>query len=427
MTIQTATTSKSAAESWSKHARPILGGLLGSTGTYTTSEQASHLQFFDEHVAGCLGPEPVESKVKYLASPDLAGTRFEVSLNLSTRGKAKVRYNFDLMRDGAGPDPFGENNAREMLHRLCTATGADTKLMDHLMEALFLSQSETETLRNKIEASLHIPPAIIAFELEGSQQILKAYFGVIRKTVTGKSPVDITMNALRDIEPLGYDLSYNLDLLQEYLTTCQGKVNPIMVGIDCLDPKIHQGSRVKVYVHTQSKTFEAVRDVVTLGGRLSDESTLKKVDLLRSVWHLLLGEPDGVPDNEIDTWSKKERAPGTCFSGLFFSIDLAAGKRMPDIKTYVPTFQYAEDTDTAFRNTNAALKTLGHEWGQTGRFYEVTNSVLGQQKAHGQSCLCFSYTESKGVYLTSYFGMPIFNSGKASEYGTDSDAYKILD
>ncbi|KAI1205180.1 aromatic prenyltransferase [Annulohypoxylon truncatum] len=417
-----------AAEFWSKHARSTLGPMLSSTGTYTASDQASHLQFFDEHVASCLGSQPEEPKAEYYAHPDLAGTRFEVSLNLTTRGKAKVRYSFDLIRDGTGPDPFGEDNAGEMLRRLCSVTGGDGRLMERLMGAFFLSPSETVALSKKVQPHLQIPPAAIAFELEGSQQILKAYIPIIKKSALGKPPVDITLNALRGLETLGYDMSYNVDLLEEYLNSRPGKVNPVMVGIDCLDPTKNQGSRVKVYVVTESSTFATARDVITLGGRLNDESTLKGVKLLRSVWHLLLNEPKGIPDDEIDTWSKQQRAPGVFFSGLLFSIDLAAGKRMPHIKIYVPVFQYSEHPETPIRNTNAALKMLGHEWGQTGKFSEVINAVFGQQKAHRQSYVTYSYTESKGVYLTSYLGMPLFNREEISDkYKAGLEAYNILD
>ncbi|OTB18202.1 hypothetical protein K445DRAFT_55288 [Daldinia sp. EC12] len=408
-------------EFWSKHARSTLGPLLGLSGTYTTSDQGSHLQFFDEHIISCLGSQRIEPKVEYWASPDLAGTRFEVSLNLTTRGKAKVRLSFDLLRDGTGPDPFGENNARETLQRLCSATGGDPRLMDHLMEAFFLSPSETEALSKKVHPHMQIPPACIAFELEGHRQILKAYIPVLRKAALGRSAADITLNALRNLEPLGYDLSYNLDLLSEYLASRPGEANPIMIGIDCLDPKANQGSRVKVYVHRKTCTFATARDVITLGGRLSGEAILKKVAILRSIWHLLLNEPDGIPEDKIDTWSKQERAPGATFSGVLFSVDLAAGKKQPDIKIYVPVFQYAEHTETSFRNTNAVLKAVDHEWGQTGRFNEVATAVFGQQKVHGQSHLSYSYTESKGVYLTSYFSVPVFHREQITS------AYNILD
>ncbi|KAI0004447.1 aromatic prenyltransferase [Xylariaceae sp. FL0662B] len=343
----------SGGEFWSKHARSTLGPLLSLAGTYTASDQASHLRFFDEHVASYLGSQQIEPK----------------------------------------------NNAREVLHRLCVATGGDPRLMDHLMEAFFLSPVETVALRDKVRPHMQIPPACIAFELEGQRQILKAYIPVLRKAALGKSVVDITLNALRDLEPLGYDLSYNLDLLDD----CQGEADPMMIGIDCLDPRTNRGSRVKVYVHFKNCTVAVARDVITLGGRLSDEPTLKKVNLLRSIRHLLLNEPDGIPDDKIDTWSKQERAPGI----------------------YVPVFQYAERTETAFRNTNAVLKTVGHEWGQTGRFNEVAMAVFeqrsGRQKSHGQSHLSYSYTESKGVYLTAYFGIPGFHGERIT------DAYNILD
>ncbi|KAF3068359.1 7-dimethylallyltryptophan synthase [Daldinia childiae] len=361
---------------WSKHARSTLGPLLSLAGSYTASDQASHLRFFDEHVASCLGSQYVEPNVDYWTSPNLSGTRFEISHNLTTRGKAKVRFGFDLLRDETGPDPFGENNAREMLHRLCSAVGGDPMLMNHLMETFFLSPSETEALRDKFRPRMHIPPACVAFDLEGHRQILKAYFPVLKKATLGKSPMDTTLNALRDLEPLGYDISHNLDLIEEYLASCQVKVKPVMIGIDCLDPKTNQDSRLKIYAKFEACTFAVARDVITLGGRLSGEPTLKKVNLLRSIWHLLLNEPDGISDDKIDTLSKQDRSPGTSFSGLLFSIDLVPGMKMPDVKVYVPVFQYAERTDTTFLNTNAALKAVGHEWGQTGRFNEAATAVL---------------------------------------------------
>ncbi|KAI1452820.1 aromatic prenyltransferase [Annulohypoxylon moriforme] len=416
-----------AAEAWSKHAHSTLGLMLSSTGTYAASVQASYLQFFDEHVAARLRPAPVGPKVKYPESPDFVGIHFEVSLNLTARGEAKVRYNFDLKRDIAGPDSFGENSAREVLHYLCSATGGDPKLMDRLMDAFFLSESETAALRDKVPPLMHIPAATIGFELGRSQQTMKAYLPIIKKTIMGQSPVVLTNNALRDLEPLGYDLSHNATLLIEYLTSRQDKVMPIMFGIDCLDPKVHQGSRVKVYLKAESNTFAMARDVMTLGGRLSDETTVKKVDLLRSIWHLLYNEPNGIPDDEIDTWSKPMRTASSAFRGFLFSVDLAAGRKKPDIKTYVPVFQYAENNETVLRNTNAALKMLNHEWGQSGRYYEVNNAVFGQQNAHVMSYAAFSYSESKGMYLNSYFSMPILNAEKAYDFEVVADAGNIMD
>ncbi|OTA98390.1 hypothetical protein M426DRAFT_17453 [Hypoxylon sp. CI-4A] len=241
------------------------------------------------------------------------------------------------------------------------------------MQAFFLSPSETETLQDKVRPQMQIPPACIAFELEGQKQILKAYFPVVRKAATlGQSTVGITLSALRDLEPLGYDTSYNLDLHDD----CDGKATPIMVGIDCLNPKANQGSRVEVYIHSKTCTFAAARDIITLGGRLNGEFVLKKVVILQSIWHLLLNEPDSIPDNEIDYWTRKERAPGAVFSGVLFSVDLAAGEKIPDIKTYLPVFQYAKRIKTVFRNTNAVLNAVGHDWGRTGRFHEVAMDVL---------------------------------------------------
>jgi DMATS type aromatic prenyltransferase len=67
-----------------------------------------------------------------------------------------------------------------------------------------------------------------------------------------------------------------------------------LVGIDCVDPKTRKDARVKCYIHTSGNSFAVVRDVLTLGGRLTDETSLKRVEILKTIWPMLINEPEGL-------------------------------------------------------------------------------------------------------------------------------------
>lgn len=152
-----------------------------------------------------------------------------------------------------------------------------------------------------------------------------------------------------------------------------------LVGIDCLDPRTHKNARVKCYLHTSSNSFAVVRDVLTLGGRLSDDTSLKRVETLKSVWPLLINELEG-PQSDAATmdesWSKPERLNRTGYSGIQYTIEITPGQAIPDTKIYVPLFQYTDSSEVAERNFESALKKLGNEWGLSGKYRSVMQEIL---------------------------------------------------
>jgi DMATS type aromatic prenyltransferase len=170
-----------------------------------------------------------------------------------------------------------------------------------------------------------------------------------------------------------------------YLANCKHDAMLIFVGIDCLDPTTNKGARVKVYLHTSSNSFAVARDVMTLGGRLTDETCLKRVEVLRSIWPLLRNEQPGQgPDSDAttaeaqeayDAWEKPERITGTPFSGLQFNVELSPGKAGLETKCYVPLFQHNANADEADASMEKVLKKLGHDWGN-GKYRDTVKTVL---------------------------------------------------
>ncbi|KAF9885523.1 hypothetical protein FE257_012851 [Aspergillus nanangensis] len=429
MTVENASESQGkqispANEYWSRHLRSVLAPLLKAAGTYSQADQDSHLAFIDEHIAPNLGPLPWEPHGQYSTPSSLVGSPFDPSINIVSSGKAKVRFDYDVISpaERTGPDPFAEQLARSMLHRLATLLGADTRWMDSLMDALYLTPAEAEVAVARMPPGIAIPPSSVGIDFDGPQKTLKAYIPSVRKAIaTGRSPSDIMLETLRGLEPAGAELVPALDLIASYLETSKHDVILPLVGIDCVDPDptSPKGARLKCYLHTSSNAFAVVRDVLTLGGRLNDATSLKRVEILKSIWPLLLNEPEGLQLAD-ESWAKPERINRTGYSGIQYTVEITPGKPIPDTKIYVPLFQYTDSSAVAEKNFESVLKKLDNEWGHSGKYRETMQSIFQGIDNYGQTYASFTYSEEKGVYTTSYVAMPIKEEGGgglAGEFG----------
>lgn len=133
-----------------------------------------------------------------------------------------------------------------------------------------------------------------------------------------------------------------------------------MLGVDLVDP---ERARLKVYLDVNSNSWNAARDVMTLGGRLNDEVTLKGVEILRSIWPLLRDEPESTDDD----FSKPPVIPSVSFPGQQYSIEITAGNSVPEIKIYAPLMQFTKTTQRAEQNMYKILQKLNHPWGSNGK------------------------------------------------------------
>jgi DMATS type aromatic prenyltransferase len=119
--------------------------------------------------------------------------------------------------------------------------------------------------------------------------------------------------------------------------------------------------------------------VLTLGGRVNDAASLKRVETLKSIWPFLINELEG-PQSDAATldesWSKRERLNRTGYSGIQYTVEITPGRAIPDTKVYVPLFQYTDSSAVAERNFESALKKLGNEWGVSGKYRRVMQGIL---------------------------------------------------
>ncbi|KAI1338800.1 aromatic prenyltransferase [Xylariaceae sp. FL0016] len=407
-------------EFWRQYLRSLLVPILPSAGTYTESEAAAQVKFAEDFVAPCLGPMPNEAHASYKMT--YVGSPFELSLNLTANGKAKVRYTYEVVgpAERTGEDPLGEQRARDMLVSLSRATGADMQWMDSLMRHLYLTPEETESIKDTLPDM--VPTMMLAYDLDGAKTNMKMYIPAMRKAVaTGRSSTDLILDALRDMQPLGDQLLPGLKKFSDFLSTTSQNVMLTFVGCDCVDPTVTKGARVKCYMHIPVNNWAAVEEVMTLGGRLTDETSLRRVEVLRSLWHLFRDEPADGEHAGDDAWSKPEKYQGTYFSGLQFSVEVSPGDHAPETKAYIPMFQLSRGVRQTEKNFESILKQLNHSWGHDGKYIQLIENIFGEERNYGHVFVSFSYSKTKGAYTTSYLGKPI--QGDASKWNSGDFKY----
>lgn len=182
-----------------------------------------------------------------------------------------------------------------------------------------------------------------------------------------------------------------------------------------------QKARIKFYVSTTSNSFATVRDHVTLGGRRQDATTLEGLDVLRSIWHLLLDEPQPI---SAEAWEKVDVGTGQLPShrALLISFEMTRGAEWPDVKVYVPVWRYTRSDDAVVANIEAIFRSCkcgsGLENGYGTAFSDVFKSSpkaatqklsLGGVRTESKRPLLvhtdisFLHTRETGNYLTIYY------------------------
>lgn len=105
-----------------------------------------------------------------------------------------------------------------------------------------------------------------------------------------------------------------------------------------MNPAVQKG-RIKVYLRTESTEWDVARDVMTLGGRLQDAISQKRIQIMQSLWPLL--QPGSGVNGPVNGASRPEgnvkRVPFWPYTGLLFNVNLTNGSDVPETQCYVST------------------------------------------------------------------------------------------
>ncbi|TEA20181.1 Indole prenyltransferase tdiB [Colletotrichum sidae] len=388
---------------WTVRCCETLNALMLASGSYTPAQRAAHLQLLTEIIIPSLGPEPAAAPTQPLLTAD--GSLFEPSWNITDSGDSSIRFSFEPLgrNGGSASDPFAQKIVPAILPALrMVSHGVDTRWFEQLMSALFLSEAETKVALSKLPDGVRAPTSFLAFDLDGSKAVFKAYFfPVLKHIATGASTESITFSSIRSLSPGADLLASSTDATEAYLKNAPFDIPVEMIALDCIDPAA--GARAKIYARTQSNAFDVVRQVMTLGGQIDDEATLEGLEVLRGIWHLLHNETEPYADD----FDKKPKDTDTLHKGICYGFELKPGAKWPEVKAYVPLWQYADSDTVIAANLTTAFKSRG--WPVADRYEQVMPKCFPRTDlsvSAGTHCyVSFAFSKKKGAYLTTYYSI----------------------
>ncbi|KAI5461930.1 tryptophan dimethylallyltransferase-domain-containing protein [Mariannaea sp. PMI_226] len=385
---------------WTKHTVPVLTSLLKSVGSYTPEQQASHLEFLQQYIIPSMGHAPLKSRARSLLTHH--GSPFETSLNHSDSGKSYLRFCYEPVFPGS------DGVTESPIPAIAEKVGADLRWFNQFAAEFFPSEADDEIMKGKVpEDTIRIPKVFLAFDLGEEERSMKAYFYPIIKYMTSKTNSDRAgFDLIRRLEPLGASFGPALDLIEGYQKLLyQDPPLTVVMGIDCVRPE--DGARIKIYIEPQSNTWESVQEHVTLGGKLTDKTTLDGLAILRDMWNLMIDESEG---KEIDEHFSKEtlqKKPGT--SGVCFSWELKPGQAIPEVKIYVGLNQYFKSDNAISEALEKVFRKRGWTWGVEGAYKKIISDAFGNDVVDDEietptvhTFVSFNFSEKKGAYMTTY-------------------------
>lgn len=342
---------------WDDYCKRYIDPLLDA-GHYSETERASHRDFIRKYVIPAIGPRPRPSVAKPRMAIAPHGGPSDPSINFTSK-KALARFGFAVN----GPlsftaeDPLGVQTSYEALVRFAEDedSGVDLRWLDCLM-ALYPNPDEINVAADSSLYKNYSRRVALAagVDFDGSRRNLKVYLSpFIKHAMTGKSENEIVFDAIKNLEPGGPALRPAVNLLEDYLSTRTGDfyLGNQFIGIDCADPS---KARIKLYMATDTARLDFIRTAMTLSGRLNDEYTVKGMEILRDVWHLLLGEPEGISAD----WNKPPNKLDNALPGVFVSYEIRAGVELPDVKVYVPMWLYHKSDEAVVHNLDQIFTRL---------------------------------------------------------------------
>nr|AFO69285.1 aromatic prenyl transferase [Periglandula ipomoeae] len=405
---------------WKNHCMPPLESLLCAAESYSAADKAAQLRILSELVLPNLGPRPSQAITpSYLTQ---SGSPIQLSLNTSSKDN-RVRYCWEMLgvNGGSSNDPLAIQAAKDIVASLSATFNLSTKWSDVLLSTFTVTPNEAHQIINMLpqwiqsfvpggveaDPPKRIPFALTAFDLNGSSIAMKLYVNPKAKEIlTGTPAAGAVWDILRNLTPAFKPEAINM--LEKFISDVPHPSPIELIAIDCVDEAHLSQARVKLYVHSRSNAFSTVQKYVTLGGRICDEETQKGLKILRSIWHLLLQEPEGILDDEFE---KPLNDSSMLCQKLYFSFELRPGRDFPKVKTYLPTWNYVRSDEETIRNYAAVFRICTHPWGEDGVYGKIFEDAFGSATINRKKPVhcdaSYLFTEETGVYQTLYFSPPL--------------------
>jgi DMATS type aromatic prenyltransferase len=325
---------------WWKSTAPVLGKFMVKA-DYTSAQQFSFLSWFHNFILPSLGPSPAPGKERtWRAQCTPNASPFQPSWNIQS-AKTTVRFTIEPIGFEAGTrkDVFNHKAAFDLMKKL---KAANPKMEDswfyHCAKELYVTKETINMILMAKGIPEKKPPTVfLAFDLLDKEIETKAYFFPhMRAYMQGITQGEMIIRTVKGLNEPGIDLNPGLDAFEEYLRS-GGPVthrNVEMLAIDCVEKS---RARAKIYVNSFNNTYNKIKDIYTMGGRLTDKATVDSLEPLKDLWRLMYDFPEtGFEDTELPNIMH----PRSCF---VIGFEFKSGDPLPITKIYFPMWHYAKN------------------------------------------------------------------------------------
>ncbi|QPG95230.1 aromatic prenyltransferase (DMATS family) [Epichloe festucae Fl1] len=293
----------------------------------------------------------------------------------SPTGQPEVRYTLEGIGrfSGTDMDPLNHDASREFLYRLhASVPSVDVTWFNHFLATLY-DHDRSKYALEAAQGARYSTTIMFAAEFAPKGLGMKTYF-IPRKlgqTRAGHIPMSVWEESLAQLDP-GNEAR---KATYEFLDTPEGKLlSPFLLSFDNVTPA---QSRLKFYFRTPHTSFKSLREILTLGGRISYPED--KMQQLRGLIIAATGiEADFPEDEDVPLTPFYNRAAEKAFaevpallSGYIYYFDMAPGAKLPEVKFYVPVRHYGLDDWSLARGVTGWMESQGR-----GQFVQGYLSML---------------------------------------------------
>lgn len=294
-------------------------------------------------------PRPDGGPIKWKSLIALDGTPIEYSWKWNTRtSEPDIRYVMEPIGQfpGTEADPLNQQALREMLYRLAAAKpSVDVTWVNHFLATLYDHDNAKYT--QEAAAGAHLGTSIhIAAEFLPKDIAIKTYFFPRKHGQNGLMPIAQWEDAIGKLDPKNGARAALHDFIAD---SREGKLlTPFSLSVDNVTPA---KSRLKWYFHTPHTSSVSVRDIMTLGGRITTPHLAAQLNDLHDLIKAVTGLPDDFSETAevpaAPSWDSSRVAKfgdlGKMLSGFLYYFDVAPTKALPEIKIFIPVRYYAHN------------------------------------------------------------------------------------
>ncbi|KAF4953934.1 hypothetical protein FSARC_12290 [Fusarium sarcochroum] len=315
---------------WYKTVGRTLATFLDSA-RYSPQSQLVILYQFASLVAPHLGPSPVLGLPLWKSFMTDNHTPVELSWDFHTgTSRPTIRYSIEPISLDAGTvsNPYNDRAAADFRRDAVKAfPDTDTTLFDHFQQCF--SRGWTQG-----NPEGHGTTMFWAFDLKENATTNKAYFfpGVVAHA-TNRSTLDVISDAFSSAPACSPKSIRSFDVFTDFVNQHQNL--DLEIDMLALDLVRLEKSRLKIYFRDRRTDFNAVKEVMSLDGKLQGHDFDKGIRNLKRLWGALL-DTDTVA-GDVSLPHRDHRT-----AGILYNIEFRADNALPKVKVYIPVRHYAK-------------------------------------------------------------------------------------